>query len=245
VLEIDMYQESIGINNGLRIWYQCSSCGLYYQENLLTDRDLENIYAKYRNQSMRGKTVAQEFERIKHLPDSENNARINQLIHDRVLDAKKTLLDIGSGLGVFPYQVQCYLNKVYSIEPNKDSSDFINSLGIECYQGNYKPGVFNRKFDIVSIIHVLEHTRDPVGFLKNIAGELEEDGIVYIEVPDAIEFEYLNRDHDEFCSCHLWMFDVSTLDMICRKAGLNPYLIRRIKYGERNLSRITLLAKRR
>lgn len=242
ILESDMYEESIGIQHDRRHWYKCESCGLYTQDNILTDKDLEKIYRVYRNISMRGKTVKDEFERIINLQYSENKDRIAQLIADGFEGGR--LLDIGSGLGVFPYEIQPYMKEVYAIEPNPDSCDFINTLGIKCHQGNYRPGIFKRKFDYISIVHVLEHQRNPVKFLSDIASELEEGGTVYIEVPDAVEFEYLDRIHDEFNSTHLWMFDVSTLDRICQKAGLIPCLIRRTKYGERNLSRIRLLAHR-
>jgi SAM-dependent methyltransferase len=240
LLDADIYEESIGIKHDRRHWYKCEACGLCVQDNILTDKDLERIYSAYRNTSMRGKTVKEEFDRIVSIQYSENKDRVAQLLVDGFEGG--SLLDIGSGLGVFPYEIKPYMKEVFCIEPNSDSVDFINSLGIKCHQGYYRPKIFKRKFDYISIVHVLEHQRNPIKFLSDVASELEEGGTVYIEVPDAIEFEYLDRNHDEFNSTHLWMFDVPTLDRICRKAGLKPYLIRRTKYGERNLSRIRLLA---
>jgi SAM-dependent methyltransferase len=242
VLDADMYEESIGIKHDRRFWHRCDACGIYFQDNSLSDKDLKKIYDVYRNVSMRGKTVKEEFDRIVGLPYSENKDRINRLIEDGFEGG--TLLDIGSGLGVFPYEIQPYMKEVCCIEPNKDSCDFINTLNMECHQGYYKPNVFKKKFDYISVIHVLEHQRDPIAFLSKVATDLNDDGIVYIEIPDAIEFEYLDRNHDEFNSTHLWMFDVSVLDRICIKARLLPIITRRIKYGERKLSRIATLARR-
>lgn len=243
ILDADVYEETIGIQHDRRHWHRCEACGLYAQDNILSDADFQKIYKAYRSLSMRGRTVKQEFDRIISIPYSENQQRVNRLVADGFKTG--SLLDIGSGLGVFPYEIKPYVKEVFCVEPNPDSAEFIESLGIRCHEGNYRPGIFKRKFKYITLIHVLEHQRDPVKFLKWVASDLEEDGTVYIEVPDAYEFEYLDRNHDEFCSCHLWMFDVGTLDRICQKAGLLPYKIQRVTYSERRLSRITLLANRK
>lgn len=243
-LNSDKYQELIGITEEGRKWYYCSNCGLWEQSNDMSQEQLNQIYLKYRDKGMRNYTVEEEFKRVKNIPDSENNERINQLLADKVLP-NKAVLDIGSGFGIFPYGIHPYVKKIYCIEPELNSAIFINKLGIECHAGFYQPGLFP-KVDLVTIIHVLEHIRNPIGFLTQIIKEdLKPDGILYIEIPDACEFDELDIEHDEFNSCHLFMFDVATLDRIVGKAGIEPFLIRRKKYPERNLSRITLLARSR
>jgi hypothetical protein len=237
----DGYQNTIG-NRNKRTWLQCGRCGLYYQENGLTDEDLDSIYLNYRGLGLRDETVDEKFKRINAIPYSENNDRINNLIKDGVLSPCKAL-DIGSGIGIFPYGIKPYVKDVRCIEPNEESAKFIESLGIECHQGNYEPGLFSRS-DFVSIIHVLEHIRDPIKFLSKVRlSDMKNDGVLYIEVPDATEFNYLDYTHDEFNSCHLYMFDMSTLNTILRRGGFEPYLIRSLKYPERHLSRITALCR--
>jgi len=241
VLDADMYEESIGITYDRRMWSRCEYCGLYSQDNILTDHDLDRIYKVYRNVAMRGETVKEKFDRIVNLQNSENKTRIGLIVNEGFRDG--SLLDIGSGLGVFPYEIKPYMKEVRCIEPNADSADFINSLGIKCHNGFYKSDIFKKQFDFVSVIHVLEHQRNPIGFLKQVARDLKPNGVLYIEVPDAIEFEYLDRNDDEFNSNHLWMFDLATLYRVCQKAKLTPFYIKRTLYGERKLSRITLLAR--
>ena len=87
---------------------------------------------------MRNTTVAEEFKRIKINPYSENRQRVNQLLKDGVLKPGKAL-DIGSGLGIFPYSIMPYFKDVSCIEPNPDSAKFINNeLGIKCCNTFYK-----------------------------------------------------------------------------------------------------------
>ena len=152
-------------------------------------------------------------------------------------------LDIGSGLGIFPYSIMPYFKDVSCIEPNPDSAKFIsNDLGIKCYNTFYKSGLYNNRFDFISCIHVLEHISDMREFLSHVDSDIEMHGTIYIEVPDAREFEYLSTEHDEFNSTHLYMFDMATLTYLLESIHLEPYLARRVKYKDRNLSRIICYA---
>jgi FlaA1/EpsC-like NDP-sugar epimerase len=45
--------------------------------------------------------------------------------------------------------------------------------------------ITTKKYDCITICHVLEHIYDLDAFIKNIINNLSENGIVYIEVPNA------------------------------------------------------------
>ena len=243
-LKYDKYQKLIEKEVD-RTWYRCPYCGLIQQSSFLDDLDLRGIYLKYRDLEMRGTTVKEEFDKIKALDrkgESENNQRTNQLLADEILSEPKHLLDIGSGFGIFPHGLKPYMKSVSCIEPNPDSAQFINELGIDCFNGFYEPGIFGRK-DIVTLVHVLEHMRDPIKFLQQIReADIKNDGVLYVEVPDACEFDYLPSDHDEFNSTHMYMFDMSTLIRVLQKGGFKPWLIRSLKYPKRHLTRIAVLS---
>jgi len=238
----DKYLDAIGLAMSHRTWWHCEQCGLYFNNTGLKQDQIENAYLKYRDSNMRGTSVAEEFERIQALPVSENRLRCIWLSHNIAEKRPQSMLDIGSGLGVFPYEMRKTIPTVCCIEPERKSATFINNkLNINCFNGFYKKGMFGNS-DLVTLVHVLEHFIDPIGTLKDIKEhDLKDNGTVFIEVPDADEFDYLDKSHDEFNSLHFWFFKVSTLDRIARKAGFNPYLVRRVKYAERNLSRIQML----
>jgi len=241
--EPDKYLKAIGITKSRRTWHQCPKCELYINDNGLTEEQTEQAYLKYRNYEMRGATVKEEFDRVKAIPYSENQQRINWLLGNGVFQ-KKTVLDIGSGLGIFPYQINPYVDKVYCIEPEPESAQFIDKgLGIECHQGFYETGLFP-KVDLVTLVHVLEHIHQPINFLKGIREiDLKKDGILFVEVPDATEFQSLDKDNDEFNSLHLWFFNLSTLDRVIRKSGFVPFLAKRVYYEHRKLHRIMMLCR--
>lgn len=65
------------------------------------------------------------------------------------------------------------------------------------------------KFDIITLIHVLEHLAKPVQWLKELHHMLQPDGLVLIQVPDPMTNPYnlLVADH---CS-HFIMADLITI----------------------------------
>jgi SAM-dependent methyltransferase len=147
----------------------------------------------------------------------------------------ENILDIGSGLGVWPAVINEYNNfDITCIEPNKDSLQLIKDLGFECYDSLDK---INYNYDLATIIHVLEHIDDVDAFLRAVPAER-----LFIEVPDSFEFEYLPKGHDEFNSCHVHFFNVAGLMTVLERNDYFPTEVRRVKYPDRNLMRIMVYA---
>jgi hypothetical protein len=80
-------------------------------------------------------------------------------------------------------------------------------------------------FDIVVAWHVVEHTTDPVGFLRRTASAMRSDGILALQVP-SFEFleEYRKREelHKLVCALHNFYFTEDTLRSAICLAGLSP-----------------------
>ncbi len=74
-------------------------------------------------------------------------------------------------------------------------------------------GKSKQRYDIVTIMHVLEHFSDPVGTLRMIREALiAPDGILLVEVPNF----YV---HDSYELAHLSCFTPHTLKEVVRQAG--------------------------
>jgi 2-polyprenyl-3-methyl-5-hydroxy-6-metoxy-1,4-benzoquinol methylase len=154
------------------------------------------------------------------------------------------MLDIGSGLGVFPAAMSRMGVDVTCVEPNKDSADFIkNDLKLECLNQFYD-GPVDGEFDLVTLVHVLEHEEAPIRMLTAVRENLKEDGWLFIEVPDAEEFRYLPKEHDEFNSCHVVFYDMASLFHVMVNAGFLVHIMASVRTKVRDLSRIMLLAKK-
>ena len=241
----DKYEEWMGIIDVLRGWYKCDCCGFYQSWRDYPLADLQKIYTEgYRDPKFRGETIRETYEKIMNLPleNSENAERFKWFIHHITQKTGCNVLDIGSGLGVWPDVLDKAGYNVWCMENNKESIDFIrNELKIKCVDElpTYA------KFDIITCLHVLEHIEDPKSFLASIKVMMKNGGELFIEVPDAVEFRYLEKDNNEFSSDHVWFFDLSTLNRLAESCGFEIIHAYRSYYKERQLSRVLTILKQK
>jgi SAM-dependent methyltransferase len=239
----DKYQKLIGVMDDTRIWYICPSCHLIWQTNCLTESSLKDIYSHYRDTNFRNESIEQIFNRVNNLnpQESENHYRYHWF-SNHIGGTPREILDIGSGFGIWPNMLSKKGWKVTCIEPNEESCLFIrNYLKLICLNSYGLDGIDNQ-FDVVSLIHVLEHIRKPLAFLKAIKSSLVYNGRLFVEVPDATEFNKLELNNDEFNSTHLFFYDVASLyNLLSREFFVTD--IHRVHYEARGLHRIFALCR--
>lgn len=248
---LDKYEENVGIGAPVqRVWSKCR-CGFLKCTRNYDLRELDGIYDNgYRAKGFREDSVADTFNKIVSLPfeKSENKQRIAWLLNTLGGDVGGEILDVGAGLCVFLYELcagSAGIWKPRAFEPNAISAHFISEeLKIPVYPMRYWPGLKRGGYDVVSCIHTLEHMEAPEDFLLNVREQdLKSGGRLFLEVPDAVEFEYLPHNHDEFNSCHLCFYTGETLYRLVESAGYKVTDLNRSFHEERSLSRIRLLAR--
>ena len=233
--EPDKYEQHQKIKDVRRSWLQCTRCGHYQQIRNYTLKRLERIYqGGYRSERFRGESISKAFKRLRNLPfgQSENRQRIEW--YSRVCSVKN-ILDVGSGIGVWPMLLKGYGADICCVEENKYSIDFIsNILKIPCFANIPK----HRMFETVTLLHVLEHIEKPTEFLAKLIPVIEASGELFIEVPDDSEFGYLKKDHDEFNSCHVHFYSMASLYKVLDRSGFSVTDMHREYYPKRRLTRL-------
>ena len=131
------------------------------------------------------------------------------------------VLDVGCGMGgmLIPFKFAgcevagCDYGEVYA-ERGLSLGLEIRIGGPECFEGE--------QFDLVILSHVLEHTANPVSFLREVAGLLKSTGVCYIEVPGLMNMDkWYNGNLLEYLqNAHRWHFTAGTLEAVVRRAGL-------------------------
>jgi 2-polyprenyl-3-methyl-5-hydroxy-6-metoxy-1,4-benzoquinol methylase len=104
------------------------------------------------------------------------------------ISKNSSFLDFGCGKGYFLY----FLNKIgykklAGVETSVSRASFAREItGIEIGSDFYSGGtIFGKKYDCITMIHVLEHIKNPFVFLDTLIGStVNHNGIVYIEVPN-------------------------------------------------------------
>ncbi len=241
----DRYEESIGITaeGYFRRWVKCTECGFFFTTHSRQKGAIEKIYAgDYRRKGTpwREESAEEVFERITQLPESESESKARvRWIKENIRDLQKShiistsippwnLLDIGGGAGVFAHAFQDEQWRASVVDPSGES--FLNEkYHIPLRKEFYRPNIFDRKFDLISLVYVLEHLTDPVPLIENLRCDLEPGGYMYIEVPDELSFMHRPPEDDIFNSCHLWMFGPKSITTFLNSRGYQVQSLHRKK----------------
>jgi SAM-dependent methyltransferase len=192
-------------------YFLCRRCGLVFQSPRPTPEELQSFYSG-------------EYRRLKQ--DTEEPTEKDQAM--QVARARATLaflrprvrrvvrhLDVGSSSGALLRHVgQEYSCAGVGVEPGEVYRRFSQALGQRIYPSLGDLAAAGEGiFDLVSLMHVLEHLPDPVGTLASLRrNHMSDGGVLILEVPNLIEHVSLER-------AHLKAFTAGTLRETVRRAG--------------------------
>ena len=215
-----------------RHYVSCNLCGHWFSQHKL---DLKNLYSKKYMDSTYNDKILETFEKVISLPNekSDNFGRIKRIkkFAENLFSNKKSiyLLDIGSGLGVFPYSVKNIGWNCTAVDPDKRSVSHIKKrIGIKTKHGEFIKIKNMGKFNVITLNKVLEHVINPIALLRKAKSNLHNDGFIYVEVPDAEEASKEGKDREEFFIDHVHVFSKLSLINMCKNAGLQTIKVERI-----------------
>lgn len=159
------------------IIYGTCECGFIFQRWPMTPETLAEYY-KYQYREFLG-TAEVAKKNIK-----EETARADSIIE--FLDGEivpNDVLDVGSSTGLLLEKLQnIYGCRVVGIEPGDKFREYSQNHGLSVLSDiEYLNG--HQKFDMVTIVHVLEHLVEPMALLEKVRGLIAEDGKLLVEVP--------------------------------------------------------------
>jgi 2-polyprenyl-3-methyl-5-hydroxy-6-metoxy-1,4-benzoquinol methylase len=196
----------------------CRQCGLVYQSPRMTEAESQAFYqAEYRllYQGQEGPTP-------KDLAVQAVRARVSLEFSHRYIHSAARLLDIGCSTGILLKHFRDYYQaQAMGVEPGDIYREYAQSLGLEIYASlDELKQVCSARFSLVSMLHVLEHLPDPLGYLQDLRTQfLEPTSWLLLEVPNLFA-------HDCFEVAHLVSFSRHTLTQLLRKAGYRVVRLR-------------------
>jgi len=163
--------------------YRCASCGLGFLDPRPSKEDIAKLYDK--------EYCEDQFVEGGEVGSSEFKKRLSLETHRvrffRGLKRKGRILDIGCGYGFFLAACRTmYGYEVHGIDVSSWAAHYaVEKLGLSVTVGEI--GSVNlppHRFDVITMWHFLEHTRDPREAILKAVDLLKEDGILVIDVPN-------------------------------------------------------------
>jgi SAM-dependent methyltransferase len=203
--------------------------------------DLSSLYqADYVDATYGGlEGIRRNFDRVMGLDPakSDNAGRVQRVVAFAEahfgMAAPLSILDVGSGLGVFLAKVRQSTSwTCTAMEPDPRFAQHVRDvLGIEAVAEDYLTNEWNRQFDIITLNKVLEHVEDPAVMLSRCRRDLSPNGLLYVELPDG---ECAARDADgfgreEFFIEHHHVFTMASMELATRNAGFLSVATERLR----------------
>lgn len=202
----------------------CKNCTLVSLDPLPTEEELQAYYAsRYRTQVSLSHEVSSKILE----PEQARADRIMPLL----LSQKRKIdncLDIGCSTGTLLKNISTAYGENtqrHGLEFNDNYRNYALSKGyVSSKEYAYNVPVEQldlqetERFDLITLVHVLEHMHNPLSALQTIWKRLADDGIFYVEVPN-LKTPYGDLKKSYFAIYHLYYFSDKTLKQLLRKSG--------------------------
>lgn len=194
----------------------CERCGMVYAD---VDAGQEAYSAYYENFS---KYTSETLGAGGYASDCEKKRF--QFLVERIKDVaspQDSIVDIGCAKGGFLCAFRdAGFDNLTGVDPSADCVRIVASAGIKAVRGGV-PGLSNATmYKVILFANTLEHVYDLHGAVKNLSEICEENGLLYVEVPDAASYaDFPQVPYYYFDIEHINHFDENALQNLMRVYG--------------------------
>lgn len=196
----------------------CGGCGVHRldESHCLSEEAYESD--AYRAHLKQGVDLTDHFAGHDHLQLHALNAIQPNTLRDL------TVADVGAGGGSFLDHVRGVAGRAIAIEPDGHFRTMLAERGYETYAYAADAAeALGPIADVAISLQVIEHVRDPRGFLAEIRALVKPDGRVVISTPNRADI-LLDLLPDAFPAffyrvAHRWYFDAASLASCAAEAG--------------------------
>ncbi len=202
-------------------YYRCEDCGALSIDPVPEDR-LGEIYPPT-YYSFDG-TETSFLEQVKQALDR----RLFKKAFGQISGSELAALDVGGGTGWL-------LNQARIVEPRLCSSVVVDidpkagvaaeKAGHEYFCGRIEEFETDQKFDLILMLNIIEHVKDPTSVLKKAKELLTDDGIILIKTPnyDSLDARIFRSTYwgGLHCPRHWVIFTPESFRLAANSAGLS------------------------
>lgn len=167
---------------------RCRSCGLIFRDTCLDDDASKALYAE----AYFTKEQADYFFNFPKEKEILFRERLKMV--QRYVPLRGKLLDIGCAIGTFLKVAQDDGYAVQGVEISAYAAQFARKtygLDVRCAMFDRSTFPGQEKFDVITMWDVIDHSEEPVAFLRNAASLLKENGTIFVEttMEDSLVYE--------------------------------------------------------
>lgn len=200
----------------------CHECDLVLNANPANIDELKQIYSNY-NAIKPGLNLGK----------SKFNETIKFI--KNLCSKDKSVLEIGSSDGYVLNEISGEVNLAKGCDPSNDTDFAINNYGLDVKKEYYRSNLFDIKFDLIYMLHVYEHLQDPFSFLDEVKKDLNNNGLLFIEVP-SLKYYLENGQISLFIHEHLHLYSHRFIHKLAQDYGFEVIYIKE----SNNVTRILL-----
>lgn len=129
--------------------------------------------------------------------------------------AQKTILDVGAGTGDFLKVCKSNDWKIFGIEPSLIARESAQKKGLFLNENTTE--LSGKKFDVITLWHVLEHVHNLQDYTLTLKNLLKEDGKLVIAVPNYKSYDA--NYYKEYWAAfdvprHVWHFSQKSIQLL-------------------------------
>ena len=212
-----------GVTSDVKPWPRvsnllvCGGCGLLHKRTTAAwYRDVDAIYRDYEayHQGHGAEQSVREEEASELCPRSALLVRFAK--DELALPSSGRLLDVGCGNGALlrTFAAEFPRWELVGVDRSESGANAVRAIpGVQRFVVG-GPADAPGRYDLISLIHVLEHVPEPLSFLSEVAAKLTPQGAVLIDAPS-----FAMNPFDLAVVDHVMHFSLATLRELTHRAG--------------------------
>ena len=209
-IQVQVTEKHFGLHGDM---VRCRRCGFFF---VADKKFVKKAISLYRRMSDQAYVQEEKERRLSFQKILENIKRI------RKMRKALNILDIGCSTGGLLVEAKNLGWRAFGVEPSIWGCKLANKLhGLTISNSTMESYHSSKKFDVITILDVLEHVENPVFLLRKVSRLLKAEGVICIVTPDFGSFmaRILGEKWWGIRLGHLSYFDRKTFKKIIRESG--------------------------
>ncbi len=199
----------------------CNSCGFKFT-NPRPDNEVLGNYYKAESYVSHTNSKKGIINKLYHIVRNYTLKSKIKMVSGHV--SRGTILDYGCGTGMFLSAINKAGWETYGMEPDDDARKIASENGNNVFsdKDRMKTYITDKKFNAITLWHVLEHVTDMEETLAFFKERLNNDGVLIIAVPNHVSYDATY--YKEYWAAydvpiHLHHFELKTMKGLVEKVG--------------------------